>query len=47
MNQTIIKNKIAIVEAKIHLVFVDEKIKPIKIPKLILDKLNPYIYNTK
>ena len=47
MNQTIIKNKIAIVEAKIHLVFVDEKIKPIKIPKLILDKLNPYISNTK
>ena len=47
MNQTIIKNKIAIVEAKIHLVFVDEKIKPIKIPKLILDKLNPCISNTK
>ena len=47
MNQTIIKNKIALVEAKIHLVFVDEKIKPIKIPKLILDKLNPYISNTK
>ena len=47
MNQTIIKNKIAIVEAKIHLVFVDEKIKPIKIPKLILHKLNPYISNTK
>ena len=45
MSQTIIKNKIVIVEAKIHLVFVNEKAKPIKIPKLVLDKLNPYISN--
>ena len=45
MSQTIIKNKIVIVEAKIHLVFVNEKAKPIKIPKLVLDKFKPYIFN--
>ena len=44
MSQTIIKNKIIIVEAKIHLVFVNEKAKPIKIPKLVLDKFKPYVY---
>ena len=47
MSQTIIKNKIIIVEAKVHLVFVNEKVKPIKIPKLILDKFKPYTSNTK
>ena len=45
MSQTIIKNKIIIVEAKTHLVFVNEKAKPIKIPKLVVDKLKPYISN--
>ena len=45
MNQTIIKDKIVIVEAKIHLVFVNEKGKPIKIPKLVVDKFKPYISN--
>ena len=43
MNQTIIKNKIVIAEAKVHLVFVNEKVKPIKIPKLIVDKFKVYI----
>ena len=47
MSQTIIKNKIIIVEAKVHLVFVNEKVKPIKIPKLILDKFKPYTSNAK
>ena len=47
MSQTIIKNKIVIVEAKIHLVFVNEKAKPIKIPKLVVDKFKPYIPNFK
>ena len=47
MSQTIVKNKIVIVEAKIHLVFVNEKAKPIKIPKLVVDKLKPYISNFK
>ena len=45
MNQSIIKNKIVIVEAKIHLVFVNEKAKPIQIPKLVVDKFKPYISN--
>ena len=45
MSQTIIKNKIVTVEAKIHLVFVNEKAKPIKIPKLVVDKFKPYISN--
>ena len=45
MSQTIIKNKIVIVEAKIHLVFVNEKAKPIKIPKLVVDKFKPYVSN--
>ena len=45
MSQTIIKNKMVIVDAKIHLVFVNEKAKPIKIPKLVVDKFKPYISN--
>ena len=45
MIQTIIKNKVVIVKAKIHLVFVNEKGKPIKIPKLVVDKFKPYISN--
>ena len=43
MSQTIIKNKLVIVEAKIHLVFVNEKAKPIKIPNLVVDKFKSYI----
>ena len=45
MSQTIIKNKIVIVEAKIYLVFVNEKVKPIKIPKLVVDKFKRYTSN--
>ena len=45
MSQNIIKNKLVIVEAKIHLVFVNEKAKPIKIPKLVVDKFKPYTSN--
>ena len=41
MKQLIIKNKIIIVEAKVHLVFVNEKVKPVKIPQLIIDKFEP------
>ena len=47
MAQTIMKKKIPIVEAKIHLVFVNEKIKPVKIPKLIVDNFKHYISNIK
>ena len=43
MSQVINKNNNLIVEAKIHLVFVNEKVKPIKIPKPIIDKFKPYI----
>ena len=43
MKQLIIKNKIIIVEPKIHLVFVNDKVKPVKIPQLIIDKFVPFI----
>jgi len=42
MKQVIIKNKFMIVEAKVHLVFVNEKVKPVKIPQLIIDKFEPF-----
>jgi len=42
MNQFITKNKVSIVEAKVHLVFVNEKGKPIKVPDLIFDNFRPY-----
>ena len=43
MKQIIIKNKTMIVDAKVHLVFVNEKVKPVKIPQLIIDKFEPFI----
>ena len=45
MSQTIVKDRIVIVEAKIRLVFINQKAKPIKIPKLVVDKFKPYISN--
>tara|TARA_A100001015_G_scaffold8681_1_gene10607 strand:- start:82 stop:495 length:414 start_codon:yes stop_codon:yes gene_type:complete len=42
MKQVIIKNKIIIVEANVHLVLVNEKVKPVKIPQLIIDKFEPF-----
>ena len=42
MNQFITRNEISIIEAKVHLVFVNEKGKPIKVPGLILDNFKPY-----
>ena len=47
MEQTIIKKKDTLVEAMVHLVFVNEKIKPVKIPKIILNKFEPYVSNIK
>ena len=38
MDQSIYKDDLLIVDAKIHLVFVNEKGKPVKIPGLILEK---------
>ena len=42
MNQIITKNQNTIVEAKIHLVFVNEKGKPVKVPDLIFENFKPY-----
>ena len=42
MSQFITKNQVSIVEAKVHLVFVNEKGKPIKLPDLIFDNFRPY-----
>ena len=42
MNQFITNDKNIIVEAQIHLVFVNEKGKPIKVPEIIFNNLEPY-----
>ena len=42
MSQSIFKDKELIVEAKIHLVFINEKFKPIKISEKILSEFKPY-----
>ena len=42
MNQFITKNQVSIVEAKVHLVFVNDKGKPVKVPDLIFDNFKPY-----
>ena len=42
MSQSIFKDKDLIVEAKIHLVFINEKFKPVKIPETILSDFKPY-----
>ena len=46
MNQFITKNEDTIVESKVHLVFVNEKGKPIKVPELIFDNFKPYFCDT-
>ena len=42
MNQFITKDELAIVEAQVHLVFVNEKGKPIKVPDIIFKNFKPY-----
>ena len=42
MNQFITNDKTPIVEAQVHLVFINEKGKPIKVPDLIFDNFKPY-----
>ena len=42
MNQSIFKDEELIVKAKIHLVFINEKFKPVKIPEKILSDFKPY-----
>ncbi len=43
MNQSIYRNKDIIAKSKVHLVFVNEKSKPIKIPEKILKSLKPFL----
>jgi len=42
MNQFITKDEFYIVEAQVHLVFVNEKGKPIKVPDIIFKNFKPY-----
>ena len=42
MNQIITKNENVVAEAKIHLVFINEKRKPIKVPGIIFNNFKPY-----
>ena len=42
MNQVITNQNEVIVEAQVHLVFVDVKGKPVKIPDEIYSKFKPY-----
>ena len=42
MNQFISKDDNIIVEAQIHLVFVNDKSKPVKVPQIIFDNFKPY-----
>ena len=42
MNQFIKRGEDLIVEAKVHLVFINEKGKPVKVPDLIFDNFKPY-----
>ena len=42
MNQFITKDEFSIVEAQVHLVFVNEKGKPIKVPDIIFTNFKPY-----
>ncbi len=43
MSQSIYRNKDIIVKSKVHLVFINEKSKPIKIPDSILKNLKPFL----
>ena len=42
MNQIITNGDTTIVEAQVHLVFVNEKGKPVKVPDIIFDNFKPY-----
>ena len=44
MSQVVTRNDDIIVNAKVHLVFINEKSKPIRIPEKILIYLKPYLY---
>ena len=42
MNQIITDGETTIVEAQVHLVFVNENSKPVKVPDIIFDNFKPY-----
>lgn len=42
MNQFVTRNQEAIVDAQVHLVFINENRKPVKVPDLIFDNFKPY-----
>ena len=46
MNQIITNGDSIIVEAQVHLVFVNEKGKPVKVPDIIFDNFKPYFCDT-
>tara|TARA_B100001121_G_C18503619_1_gene533233 strand:+ start:405 stop:827 length:423 start_codon:yes stop_codon:yes gene_type:complete len=46
MNQIITKDKEIIVEAQVHLVFINKDGKPVKIPEEIYSKFKPYFCDT-
>ena len=46
MNQIITKDKEVVVEAQVHLVFVNKEGKPVKIPDEIYSKFKPYFCDT-
>ena len=46
MNQFITRGNDTIVEAQVHLVFVDKKGKPVKIPEEVYSKFKPYFCDT-
>ena len=46
MNQIITNGDSTIVEAQVHLVLVNEKGKPVKVPEIIFDNFKPYFCDT-
>ena len=46
MNQFITNGETTIVEAQVHLVFVNDKGKPVKVPEVIFDNFKPYFCNS-
>ena len=46
MNQFITRDEEKIVEAQVHLVFVNDKGKPIKVPEVIFENFKPYFCDT-
>ena len=46
MNQFITRGEEKIVEAQVHLVFVNDKGKPIKVPEVIFENFKPYFCDT-